>query len=196
LALNADGTGRVDIDTDGGLECHGSGPGGTSPGADNGIAIKVDPAAGNSLQVASAGVFVPPAFRFEILAGTIAGGAVTDPGFGEGGSLYVSSLASLTLTNTTAYGKAFLYQAAVYYGSDDTSDPFWVELAVQEAGGGWNVPSAQYVTAGSIVSPVMMLPQYVTVAAGETKQMDARMHLYRGNVDSWRVTITAWGGYS
>lgn len=196
LALNGDGKGRVEIDTEGGLECLGVGDSGTSDSAGAGLGIKVDPAAGNSLAVTSAGVYVPRSFGFESYYGTASGSVISDPGYGEGGSTYISASASISISNTSTLNKNYMYQAVVYYSSDTATTPFWVELAVQEAGGGWSVPSAQFVATGSIVSPVLMLPQNVGLAAGESKQLDARMHLYRGTLASWRVSIVAWGGYS
>jgi hypothetical protein len=196
LAENADGKGRVDIDTDGGLECHGTGPGGTTNTTASGIAVKVNGTAGNSLQVDSNGVYVPPAFRLETAYGTQAGSGLADPGYGEGGSTYFSPAASISLANTSAYPKTFMYQAAIYYSSAANTTPFWIELAVQEAGGGYSVPSAIFLATGSIFMPVTMLPVAIGVNAGETKQIDAKMVVYRGNLDSWRVSVQAWGGYS
>jgi hypothetical protein len=196
LAENADGKGRVDIDTDGGLECHGTGPGGTTNTTASGIAVKVNGTAGNSLQVDSNGVYVPPAFRFENYYGTISGSSLADPGFGVGGGTFTTGNASISLANTTAHTKSYMYQGVFYYSSSDLTDPFWLELAVQEAGGGYQVPSAAFVATGSINSPLLMLPQAISVSPGETKQVDAKGIVYRGNMANWRVSIVAWGGYS
>lgn len=194
LALNADGKGRVELDTEGGLECSGIGDGGTVDSAGVGLAVKVDPASGNSLEVGAAGVFVPPAYRFETNYATQLVEGLADPGFGAGGSTYVSPTASFTLTNTTDYAKVYLYQGAVYYGSSDVSDPYWIELATSE-GGGFGVPSAQYLNA-QVNSPLTMLPTAVTVPANSSVTLSARAVVYRGNYASLRVSIQAWGGYA
>lgn len=194
LALNADGKGRVEIDTEGGLECQGTGDSGTSDQANKGLGIKVNPTAGNSLLVDSNGTYVPAAFRMKTVTGSLGGGAISDPLFGEGGSTYMSGNASIVLANTGTDPMVFLYQAGIYY-NNVTDVPVWMELAVQEAGAGYQVNSAVYVEAGSVISPIVQLPIPVTVAAGSSKQIDAKMVLYRGNLNSFSVNLVAWGGY-
>lgn len=195
LALNADGKGRVDIDTEGGLECTGVGDGGTSNTANNGLRVKLNGTTGNAIVRDSNGLYVPPTFRLENHYGTQAGGPISDPLFGSGGSTYFSPSAAITITNTGAATKMFMYQVAIYY-NNVTDVPVWMELAVQEAGGGYQVNSAQFVEAGSIMSPLIQLPTALWVAAGESKTVDAKMALYRGNLNSYRVSIVAWGGYA
>lgn len=194
LALNADGKGRVDIDTNGGLECQGVGDGGTSNTANNGLRVKLNSTTGNSLVRDSNGLYVPPAFRMVTTQGSLVGGAISDPLFGEGGSTYFSPNASIVLSNTGVGPMVFMYQAGIYF-NNNTDAPVWMELAVQEAGAGYQVNSAVFIEAGSINSPLLQLPIPVTVDAGTSKQIDAKMALYRGNLNSFRVQLVAWGGY-
>lgn len=195
LALDATGKGYVEIDTEGGLECQGTGDHGTTNVANIGLAVKVNPTTGNALQVDANGVYVPDSFRLKTVAGSLGGGPVGDPLFGEGGSTYMSPNASIALTNPSSVPMTFLYQAGIYY-NNVTDVPVWMELAVQEAGAGYQVNSAVFVEAGSVISPIVQLPIAVGVAAGTTKQIDAKMVLYRGNLNSFTVSLVAWGGYS
>jgi hypothetical protein len=195
LALDATGKGYVEIDTEGGLECQGTGDHGTSNVANVGLAIKVNPTTGNSLLVDGNGVYVPDAFRLKAIAGSANGGVVGDPLFGEGGSTYITPPASIALTNPSSVPMTFLYQAGIYY-NNVTDVPVWMELAVQEAGAGYQVRSAIYVEAGSVVAPLVQLPIPVGVDPGTTKQIDAKMVLYRGNLNSFTISLVAWGGYS
>lgn len=194
LALNADGKGRVEIDTEGGLECLGTGDSGTADQANRGLGIKLSPSAGNSLVVDANGTFVPPAYRAEHYSASEVVSGITDPGYGIGGSTYFGPPASITITNSTAYGKAFFYQAAVSIGTGDNSTPIWIELAVSE-GGGYDVPSAFYIEEGTVFTPLTMLPVPITVAPGTSKTLSARGAVYRGNVGTMRASIVAWGGY-
>lgn len=196
LALNSDGKGRVDIDTEGGLECQGVGDGGTTNTANNGLAIKVNPAEGNSLQVNGSGVFVPRSFNFEPYTATVLGGAVSNPNFTGGGAAFFSPSCSISITNpSTVLTKRFFVVSSIDYSVTDASAGYWIELATQDNGGGWTVKSSQVLQADAVISPLTQHPTVITVNPGASYTYDARMHLYTGHIGAYRLTVSAWGGY-
>lgn len=196
LALNSDGKGRVDIDTNGGLECQGTGDGGTSNTANNGLRVKLNATVGNAIVRDGNGLYVAPVGRFEPYTATVLGGAVANPNFTGGGSAYFSDAASISIANTTTHTKKFFVVTSLDYSVSDASAGYWIELATQDNGGGWTVKSSQVLQANNVVSPLTQHPTLITVGAGATYTYDARMHLYTGHIGAFRLTVSAWGGYS
>lgn len=194
LATNADGKGRVDYDLNGGLECSGS-AGGTTNTAGSGLRIKKSTATGNGVQLSSAGLYVPDAFRMETYYGTVFGQSLTGPNTGTsvappGGD------ASITLSNTSDIAKNYVYQASIEWGSSNTVPGIWMELAVRVGGADWFTPGAMSLADGQVMTPLIAPLGYVTVAAGSSTTLRSRLRLYRGFLSDYRVSISAWGGYA
>lgn len=192
LGLNADGKGRVDVDTVGGLKCTG-GAGGTSNASGRGLAIKLDPAAGNSATTGSAGLYVPRKFTQSIVTNYYNGGAMTDPVSGT----TPSGEAAITLTNPTGSGHnmGWLVSGEVRLAGNVLADLTHIDLQVKYNDDVWQTPHTAYLPAGSGLNPYTygMVPVYVT--PGTSLTVRHRFQLYSGNITSYIVGIYAIGGF-
>ena len=194
LAVNADGTGRVDIDTEGGLTCVG-GAGGTSNTAGTGLAIDIDPATGNSASTSATGLFVPGPYTFDTEIDNYEGGAVADPDYPN--SSFASPVASITLDNSSGFSnRVYIVQASLIFGQADLSTGSWVYLNMSVDGGLWfTAASSRFEPDTGLVDVLTGTPVEVGVPAGNTVTVEARMRLYIGNIDEYAVNLHAWGGY-
>lgn len=197
LRQRSDGKGTVDLDTVGGLTCTGDGAESDSPAANRGLRIKLNPDAGNSAFVDSSGLYVPRKSSFNAYNDTHLGGPIADPNFLGGGTPYVSPTVSVTVNNPSAGSPMLIaWQATLDWAVTDSAVDFWMELHTQEAGGGWSPVGSLVLNESNVFSTLTSRLLFTVVAPGTTKQLDAQMVIYTGNVGLYRVSIAAFGGYS
>lgn len=194
LAVNADGTGRVDIDTKGGLTCVG-GAGGTSNTANTGLAIKKNTTkAGNSLELSSNGLWVPPAGRWEVYQDTQTGGTITGPN--SGGSSVATGEATVTVSNTTEYDKVFLFQLSFAWRGVEGLTPGLTAVVEGKSGGGsWFGAAGSGQANGTWISPITSPLYKQVIAAGDDHTFRAKAQIYTGTVVNYSVLLTVFGGY-
>jgi len=196
LGVNADGKGRVDIDTAGGLKCTGSG-GGLTNAAGSGLALKVATTTGNSVQVDANGLYVPRAFKFEQYSSGTITNELADPNYPTGSSV-ATATGSIVLDNTAGVkAKSYLFTVSCAYGTTGTgTSGLWFELNAQVGGGGWFAPGACSLPIDVVSSPLCSHPIPVVVAPGQSTTIYGRIRHYRGHMTIQNTILTAWGGYS
>lgn len=194
LAVNADGTGRVDIDTKGGLTCVG-GAGGTSNTAGTGLAIKKDTSkADNSVTLSTNGLYVPAVNRLEIYDEILSGTNLVGPA--SGGLSVSSGENKITLTNNTTVDKVYCWQASAEWSGVPGNTPgINAEIETKLGGGSWVRAAGAHFADGSWMVPFATRVYRTDVKAGQTVIIRAVFHVYEGTVSTYKLNLVAWGGY-
>lgn len=192
LGLNADGTGRVDIDTSGGLKCTGT-AGGASNTSGRGLAVKKATTAGNSLVVDGNGLFVPASYRAENFAYIISGTNLTGP---NNGTPVNSPECVVSVSNTSALPKTFNWQVSVDWGTSDADPGIGFKISSRVDGGAWFLPVQYALPVATVVSPAASRVFSHTIPAGQTSTFRSVFQVYVGFVSEYSLQIIGWGGYS
>jgi hypothetical protein len=190
LGVNADGKGRVDIDTVGGLECNGS-AGGTSNTSGRGVRIKVADTAGNQVQVGPAGLYVPQPAPIEIYTDNETGGAVT----GGGAVPWTSPTLSIPITNNTQVDKVFMVNTNMRWGYGATGDVIGRLSLSLNGPAFWAAESIQ--PDGVLQTPISIGGYVLRVSPGQTATVSAIMTIggpVEVTVPSWGLGLTIIGG--
>lgn len=192
LGVNADGKGRVAIDTVGGLECNGTAGGQTNtPG--NGIRIKLNPEKDNVAKVDADGLYVPPVpdnfeiYDIHLIEPKNLTGSGTNPAY--------TPTISLPLVNDTDFQKTYGVHASFTYDYDGTGIAITIQL---DLGGGWIDAIKWALPDGSFCIPAVTGLHGVNVPANSTLTVKARGFFFGyGGVEASHVValgLNAIGG--